>query len=68
MKNIMSVSSHNTSAYFHRSTLLKISLVIVLLFSFSVCWKKLQLKKSDLSQSFSMLVLDAIDINYGVHE
>ena len=29
MKNIMSVSSHNTSAYFHRTTLLLISLVIV---------------------------------------
>ena len=39
---------------------------IVTLFSFSVCWKKLQLKKSDLSQSFSMLVLDAIDISDGV--
>ena len=70
MKNIMSVSSHNTSAYFHRTTLLLISLVIVLPFSFSVCLKKLRWKKSDLSWSFSMSysVLDALDINDGVHE
>ena len=54
MKNIMSVCSHNTSAYFHRTTLLIISLVIVLLFSFSVFLKKLWWKKSDLSWSFSM--------------
>ena len=47
MKNIMSVSSRILPPHYTVTN-------IVTLFSFSVCWKKLQLKKSDLSQSFSM--------------
>ena len=61
MKNIMSVSSHNTSAYFHRTTLY---------FQFQRLLEEAAVEKERLvtELQYVILVLDAIDISDGVHE
>ena len=70
MKNIVSVCSHNTSAYFHRTTLLLISLVIVFFSVSAFAGRSCSAKRATChgASVCHILVLDAIDISDGVHE